>query len=121
MNPAPMLFVEWEPDPVLMGVRFNTGFSGFRTASSLRGCAKVEPGSGCLQILALIAEKPGRGDWSHFLKQAKELFDEIVVWELWNDDFARALERSGFEVWAGLCSGEPAVGMRWARAEAKTL
>lgn len=72
-----------------------SGFYCFTSPYGLDGMAK-QTGKR-LDLLAVAAQSPGSGQWRNFLAQAKIEFEQIVIWELWNADFAQRLrERYGF-------------------------
>lgn len=113
-NPAPFLFSEVAPDPV--GEQLGTDFFRFRTPTRLHGLACVA--SERLDILAVIADAPGKGHFRDFITTAKAHFGEIGVWSVHSPHLALILLRYGFERGEHRFAGERSSvhGLVWRRA-----
>jgi hypothetical protein len=68
-------------------------FDEFETAT-MQGLAWVRGDR--LDILAIGAKTPGRGDCGRFLAACMKAYQTIVVWDVLNSDLAQMLERRGF-------------------------
>ncbi len=99
------------PDP--FGAILNTGFERFNSPTGINGLVRVEGGQ--LEILAVDATKPGTGQFRKFMKQCKQEYEAIIVWEVWNKGLEQVLVRYGFTPHAGIepLTQEPLTGMRW--------
>jgi hypothetical protein len=109
-NPKPELFITWEPD--FTGIILKTGYMRFESLSGVAGLAKVKDGD--LHLLAVHADVEGIGQFRNFINRAKQHFDVIYVWEIWNVWLGAVLKRYGF----GNCvmverDGEKLTGMVW--------
>ncbi len=71
-----------------------TDYDLFESPTGMRGLAKEDGNR--LDILAVDATDEGKGQFRNFIVQCKKEFQEIYVWEVWNDVVANALERYGF-------------------------
>lgn len=69
-------------------------FRDFETAGGMTGLARVTKGN--LDILAVIATKPGNGQFRKFIQDAKETFNTVAVWQVWSTIAIEALKRYGF-------------------------
>lgn len=85
-------FVSYEPDPV--GVALGTGYNQFVHKSGVSGLALSRPGR--LDILAVVAARPGKGQFRDFIAAAKTAFNTVAVWLDWNPVTGAALQRYGF-------------------------
>lgn len=72
-----------------------TGFNRFASASGIDGLAKVEGTR--LDILALVSNNPATGQFREFIRQCKESYTTIVIWEVMNLTLEAALKRYGFK------------------------
>lgn len=87
------IFKTWEPDPY--GVILGTGYMRFTTDIGIDGLAKINGDR--LDVLAVHAETPGKGQFRKFIEECKNNFREICVWEDFNPIVGVALKRYGFE------------------------
>lgn len=97
------------PDPV--GEMFGTGYQRFQRPDGLNGLAK-ESGSR-LDVLAVVASKPGTGQFRTFIEEAKAAYGEVYVWEDWNPVVSAAMERYGFTRTQQIEEGELCTGWMW--------
>lgn len=109
------LFTLWIPDPV--GVILRTGYYRFETAIGIKGLARLthDDSSTELDILAVVAEQKGKGQFRNFIAAAKERFDSISVWEDDNPIVGQALARYGFLPVRRTEKGETNTGWRWTK------
>lgn len=77
-----------------IGKILGTGYNRFSTDHGIKGLAKVNHTR--LDLLAIVASRPGTGQFRDFIEDAKKHFDEIVVWEVWNKNLEATLLRYGF-------------------------
>lgn len=71
-----------------------TGYSKFESSLGVHGLAKVSEAR--IDILAVVATKPGKGQFRRFIAAAKNAYQTVVVWEDWNPIVTAALQRYGF-------------------------
>ena len=74
------IFTIWIPDPV--GVILRTGYFRFESPLGVSGLAKVIGRE--LDILVVIAEQKGTGQFRRFIEDCKTRFDSISILEDWN-------------------------------------
>lgn len=86
------MFKTWEPDPYAL--IFGTGYMRFTTELGLDGLARISGDR--LDILAIVTDTPGNGQFREFIRLAKEQFKEIGVWHVWNDALPKILTKYGF-------------------------
>lgn len=111
------LFTLWTPDPV--GVILRTGYYRFDTAIGVSGLARLAHPDNFrteLDILAVIAEQKGCGQFRRFIEEAKKRFDIVSVWEDWNPVISQSLARYGFIPVSRTEKGETNEGWRWTKA-----
>lgn len=72
---------------------FGTGFLGYWT-DTMHGLAKVDGDR--IDLLVIIAHRPGRGDCGRFLAALMAAYSTIVVHETYSDELAAMLLRRGF-------------------------
>lgn len=60
----------------------------------LHGLARVEGKR--IDILVVVAERPGRGDFRRFLNRLQRAYRTVAFWEVGNRDLAGYLKRRGF-------------------------
>jgi hypothetical protein len=101
------LFTLWTPDPA--GVILGTGYFRFETPFGVQGLARFACDDNELDILAVVSEQQGKGQFRNFLNHSKECFESISVWEVWN------LIHYGFEPATRIEKGETLNGWRWSR------
>jgi hypothetical protein len=107
-------FLTWEADPI--GVLLGTGFYRFDTPFGISGLARLRTG-GTLDVLAVIAEAPGKGQFRKFIDAAKATFNTVSVWEDWNPIIGDSLSRYGFHRDSiEEADGERNKGWSWPRA-----
>jgi N-acetylglutamate synthase-like GNAT family acetyltransferase len=63
-------------------------------ADTVHGLAAVR--NERLDILAVVAVHPGRGDFGRFLDECQKNYQTIGIWEVWNGSLALYLKRRGF-------------------------
>jgi hypothetical protein len=78
----------------MLGQILGTGYYEFSTTIGISGLAKAEDGR--LDLLAVLASKPGTGQFREFITQAKKSFKTIAVWAITNNTLREALIRYGF-------------------------
>ena len=89
-----------------------TGYSRFTGVFGISGLVKVRPER--LDLLAVVAERPGEGNFRAFIQQAKMEYPIICVWSIDNLTLYRALERYGFSPEVEICfDWVPIKGLRW--------
>lgn len=99
---------ELMPDQI--SIMLGTGYFRFE-AQGIHGLVKVD---NCrLDILAVSATQPGTGQFRRFMDNMKNLYTQIYVWEVWNDNLAAALGRYGFEPITEAHDGEQLDGFLW--------
>ena len=115
-----------DPWPAMMGPHrlddvaliLGTGYDRFGAPSGIDGLARVRGDH--LELLAVFARQPGRGQLREFIRQAKGVFQVIHVWEIWNADLGATLLRYGFTPDEQVEScGEHVRGLRWERGNAE--
>jgi len=72
----------------------NTGYERFSSPTGINGLAQIIDGG--LDILAVDAGHPGTGQFREFIHQCKIEFDQVVIWEVWNEMLPEVLQRYGF-------------------------
>ena len=82
-----------EPDPI--GQMLGTGYMRFQSPDGLGGLAKWSTDR--LNLLAVHASVPGKGQFRDFIAKAKLEWKTICVWEDWNPLVGQALARYGFQ------------------------
>lgn len=103
------------PDPVseLLG----TGYSRFENAAGMNGLCKIEGNT--FDILAVVATRPGNGQFRHFIICLKAKYTTIKIWDVMNPWLVEVLLRYGFRPWEErLCfqgEWETCHGFRWDR------
>ncbi len=80
------------PDPI--SDMLGTGYKRFESSVGINGLAKVSGKR--LDILAVIARTPGKGQFRRFIAAAKNAYETVAVWEDWNPVIGEALQRYGF-------------------------
>jgi GNAT superfamily N-acetyltransferase len=99
-----------EPDPA--GVILGTGYMRFKSPIGVDGLAKWTEER--LDILAVHTDERGKGHFREFIRQAKERYKTICVWEDFNPVVGKALARYGFKPDIEIqIDGEILVGWRW--------
>lgn len=92
---------------------FGLGFGAF-TTDEMQGLALVRDDR--LDLLALLAETPGTGQLSRFLRACQATYRVIVVYEIENLSLPFKLKHLGFHLAHEFYEGEPHFVMRWERA-----
>lgn len=123
-SPSFGVMVNLGPDPT--GLILHTGYYRFTTrwngvSMGIGGLAKwteqLDPESR-LDVLAIHADSPGRGEFRTFIKRAKQQFRTICVWITLNPSIAPVLVRYGFKPEMELQGdGETVDGWRWDRTD----
>ncbi len=94
MKGKKIIFNEWKLDPI--GELLGTGFNRFRSdCFKLDGLARVKGPR--LDILAVISDKPGEGNFRKFIIACKRQYVAISIWEIQNPWVAKVLKRYGFK------------------------
>ena len=102
-----------EPDPI--GQMLGTGYMRFQSPDGLGGLAKWSTDR--LNLLAVHASVPGKGQFRDFIAKAKLEWKTICVWEDWNPLVGQALARYGFQRETEIQGdGEVLTGWRWDKA-----
>lgn len=104
-----------EPDPI--GLILGTGYMRFEAPCGVDGLAKTDAiEGGRIDILAVHARTPGKGQFREFIQQCKQHYGTICVWEDWNPAIGPALQRYGFTPETEIQgNGEAVNGWRWDR------
>jgi hypothetical protein len=99
------------PDP--FSLLLGTGYERFESPTGLQGLARTSGKR--LDLLAVNATEPGRGQFRAFIGQAKHEFETICVWEVWNPLLDLVLQRYGFRVRVEIDerTGDSLVGYRY--------
>lgn len=100
------------PDP--LGLMLGTDFDRFESPYGIDGLARVSGSE--LELLAVVTDTPGEGQFRQFITACKAQFESIRVFEIWNDALAHTLERYGFTPFTTTENGEPLSGYRWQRS-----
>lgn len=79
-------------DPI--SVALETGYRRFYSPFGVEGLARVQGPK--LEILAIAATLPHQGLFRAFITKAKEEFQIICIWEVWNEFLPAVLVRYGF-------------------------
>lgn len=79
-------------DPIAEAL--GTGFQRFASPCGVFGLAK-EQGKR-LDVLAVLAERPGTGQFRGFVEQCKQEYSFVYFWEVLNPMLLRCLERYDF-------------------------
>lgn len=83
-------------EPTVLDQAFaDTGFRSFRTKDGMNGLAMVKGTR--LELLAVVSPIEGAGFFSRFMKQAKEEFTEIAVWDIFEPRMHAILGKWGFK------------------------
>jgi|ERR1700723_664348 len=112
MNAA--VFTDWRPDPC--AVMLGTGYMIFESRSGIHGLAKELPER--IDLLAVQAEHPGRGQFRHFIHALKLNYRTICVWEIMNEQMNPILKRYGFSPVQETDCGETLTGWKWEKHDA---
>lgn len=99
----------------VLSALLNIGFSRFTAPTGIEGLSKWISVSR-LELLAVAATKPGTGQFRAFITECKKCFDEIVIWEVWNQDLIPVLLRYGFEPVNEARDGEEMRGYKWRKS-----
>lgn len=89
-----MSLIQWTK-PTALDLYLGTGFLPFRTKEGMTGIAMVTGAR--LEILAIGSPIEGAGFFSRFMKQAKEEFTEIAVWDIFEPRLHAILGKWGFK------------------------
>lgn len=106
------LLGEVSPDPV--GQILGAKYSRFSSPYGVDGLGFWTQDR--LNLLAVHARAPGRGQFHRFIADAKCQWKTICVWEVWNEFLGPVLERYGFTPEIEIQpDGEVLKGFRWDR------
>lgn len=113
MKTKPEAFMRWKVD--FAGQILGTGYQQFFSRSGIDGLARVRENT--IELLAMVSNDPGKGQFRNFIAALKKQYDAIYVWVIWNEDLIPVLERYGFET-ATLTEEiqgvvETVTGMKW--------
>ncbi len=97
------------PDPA--GMMLQTGFNRFVSPVGVHGLAKHAGNR--LDLLAVMADKPGKGSFRKFINRAKEKYETIYIWDIWNPWLENVLERYEFKPATEFMKGVRLDGRRW--------
>jgi hypothetical protein len=89
----------------------NTGYLKFQSPTGIGGLCKFTPER--LDLLVVHAAQEGKGQFRYFIHQAKQQFQIVCVWEVWNPRLDSVLERYGFLPVTEIHNGETVTGRRW--------
>lgn len=99
-------------DPV--GLMLGTGYHRFKAACGIDGLAKVDGKR--LDLLAVVTDTPGKGQFREFIRLAKAAYDTVRVWQISNPTLNEALKRYGFtRTWTLGPDGEVVTGRVWTK------
>lgn len=99
-----------DDDPIALVL--GTGYMRFSSPSGIDGLAKRDGTR--LDILAVIATKPGTGQFRKFISRCKVRFETVCVWHDFNPQIGEALARYGFHPETDIAAdGETLTGWRW--------
>jgi len=102
-----------DPASQLLG----TGYSRFNWQGRITGLCKITGSE--IQILAVVATNPGKGDFRKFVEEAKKEYRCIKIWHVGNSFLRAALTGYGFRPCVEqFCFGgqwESSEGFRWDR------
>lgn len=110
------VFTRVVPDPIgqMLGTRMNK----FESACGVDGLMR-ENGHGQLELLAVAARNPGRGDFRNFITLLKYDYATICVWFIDNQFLGEALKRYGFKPEVIVDEhGDKMDGLRWDKPKA---
>jgi len=71
-----------------------TGWRSFKSAQGIDGLMRIKGHD--LELLAVTAGDPGKGQFRRFVAACKQKHDSICIWAIWNDDLPAILRRYGF-------------------------
>lgn len=98
------------PDPI--GQLLGTGYMRFQSPTGICGLAKDDGER--LDILAVDTLTPGKGQFRHFINEAKKQYSTICIWEIWNPWLEPVLLRYGFTPATEIAiTGETLSGVKW--------
>lgn len=89
---------------------FDTGFDEFDTPT-MHGLARVVGNH--LDILAIDAHVPGRGDCGRFLAECIESYERVRILFIGNPQLDQMLRRRGWEPFVAYEDGEIIEGRQW--------
>lgn len=108
------LFTKFTPDP--WGKILQTGFHRFESSVGIDGLARVNSYSEMIELLAVHAKKPGKGQFREFIKRLKREYRIICIWHIENRLLDKVLPRYGFAPEVMVDSRrEILIGYRWDR------
>lgn len=88
------VFTHLEPDPT--GQMLGTRFMRFKSITGIDGLCR-DNHAGQLELLAVHAAQPGKGQFRRFIHQLKFEFTTICVWHIENPLLDAVLPRYGFK------------------------
>jgi hypothetical protein len=74
-----------------------TGFGEYRSPTGIHGLAKADLQKKELQLLVVMATRPGTGQFREFMTQCKTAYDHIRFWDVFARQLVNCLPRYGFE------------------------
>lgn len=99
--------------PHWAGELLGTGYEEFVSPLGISGLARVAGDR--LDVLAVVAQSQGSGQFRDFINAAKACYATVCVWEDWNPAVGDALRRYGFKRAKETSDGETVTGWRWDR------
>lgn len=70
-------------------------YKEFGPAGGIRGLASVDDDN-TLNLVAILSDDPGQGNFRDFMKECKTHYPAIRVWAVLNEDLPAVLTRYGF-------------------------
>ena len=96
-------------DPI--GEALGSEYKRFVSKNGMSGLVKVDGDR--VDFLAISSVKQGHGLFRKFIADAKNQYQTIAVWEIWNPLVGSALKRYGFYLICDWEDGHTIYGMRW--------
>lgn len=103
----PLGQLKGDPLSVLLG----TDIQRFKSSTGVHGQFWTEGDE--LHLLTVMSEMQRRGCFREFIRQCKEYFSAICVWQVWNKDLQAALLRYGFSPATHRRYGDTFEGFKW--------
>lgn len=100
-------------NPDAISMVFGTGFERFHSSCGIEGLAKVRDHE--LDLLAVIANKPGSGEFRTFINNCKAAYNRIALWHVHNPILEQMLKNYGFQPVTEFERGEKVIKWQWVR------
>lgn len=107
------LKLEFTPNE--FGILLKSPFDNFESSCGIYGLARLSLKETRLDILAVVADAPGTGQFREFIRLAKLRFLTIGVWDIWGDNLKHTLARYGFTDSILDLDDEKTHGMLWTK------